>query len=233
MNSLNNLLNIILSPSKVFREIDERPTWLMPFVIVSIGTALLTWLNLPLIEKIAFSAIPPDEVAQEQMRGIYTIGQTVGIFLTPASVLINWLFSSILLWAIAHLFNEQPFFKKIFSLVSHCSIIGFIGIFLSWIILHLRGIDTISSLEDLDVSLGVTLLFSRGDLSIPIRTLLSHLNVFSIWYWIVMGLGLSIIFSFSRKRAMIVTGSAWGVSLLFSVGITMITETFKKSGFPL
>ena len=230
MKNVNNLLNIILSPSKTCRQIDEHPTWLLPFLIVSAGTALLAWLNLPLIEKIALSSLPAD-VPQEQVKRIYAIGQAVGVFLTPVSILINWLFSSLLIWATAYLFDERAPFKKIFSLVGHCSIIGFIGVFLSWIILHLRGIDTVSTLKDLNVSLGVTLMLSKSDLSTPVRTFLSHLNIFSVWYWIIVGLGLCIVFGCSKKRAAIVTGSAWGLSLVFSVVVTTISEML--SGFSM
>jgi hypothetical protein len=232
MKNVNNLLNIILSPSKTCRQIDEHPTWLLPFLIVSAGTTLLAWLNLPLIEKIVLSSLSVD-VPHEQVKRIYTIGQTVAVFSTPVSILINWLFSSSLLWATAYLFEERAPFKKMFSLVGHCSIISFLGVFLSWVILRLRGIDTVSTLKDLDVSLGVTLMFGESDLSAPVRVFLSHLNIVSAWYWIVVGLGLFIILGCSKRKAVIVTGSVWGLSILFSVVVTTIGEMIKKSGFPM
>ena len=221
-------MNTILSPSNAFYEIENRPTWLLPFVVIGIGTILITWLNLPMIEKIIVTSMPSDLSSEEieQTLSVARIGQMVGIFFSPIGVLLSWLMYTLLIWLIAQLLNGKAPFKKPFSVVSHSSVITFLGAILSWTILRLRGIDSISGPEDLDVSLGITLLFPQDTLTLPIRMILSNLNLFTVWYLGTLILGVSIVYNFPKKSAAVVVVSVWTIFVAFSIGLSVIGASF-------
>ena len=162
----------------------------------------------------------------EQTLSVARIGQMVGIFFSPIGVLLSWLMYTLLIWLIAQLLNGKAPFKKPFSVVSHSSVITFLGAILSWTILRLRGIDSISGPEDLDVSLGITLLFPQDTLTLPIRMILSNLNLFTVWYLGTLILGVSIVYNFPKKSAAVVVVSVWTIFVAFSIGLSVIGASF-------
>lgn len=231
-DDLANLLCVVTSPSRAFSRLTEHPKWLLPFLAVSIGSMVLAWLNLPLIEKVLLSSLPGD-TRPDQMLTIYRVGQIIGIALTPAGILLNWFLTALLVWAVSYAFAKRAHFGRVFSLVGHCSLISFMGLVLSWVIIRARGTENVSSLADLDVSLGVTLLLDDNKIGGLARSVLSHASVFTAWYWIVLALGLAAILPSTRRTAAWIAGSAFIASVVLSAGASIVAEAMSGLGFPM
>lgn len=152
--------------------------------------------------------------------------QTIGIVLSPLFLIIKFIFTSAILWLIIQLFAELDF-KRLFSVVVHCGIIPFLGSILSLIILQLRGLQSIKSAVDIQVSLGLDLFFRNPDLNLPLRAFLSNINVFSVWWIILISLGISIIAKISRTKAIVITIFFWLFSAMIQVGIASLISSLS------
>lgn len=93
-------------------------------------------------------------------------------------------------------------------------------------ILKLKGVEAIESPYDLQPPIGLNLIFDTD--SAPLNTLLESVNLFEIWYVILLGLGISIIFDFSKKLAMGIAITYWIFSVGVQVGLAAIGATMTR-----
>jgi len=84
-------LQIFLSPLNVFQELDKKPTWLLPFLIISIGTFIIAYLTSPYSIQAGISNLPSDMSPDQHQSLLRTIqkSQTIGIVLSPLFIFIK------------------------------------------------------------------------------------------------------------------------------------------------
>jgi hypothetical protein len=66
-------LDIFFAPTTLFKRLDERPSWLSPFVIVTLLVILSAMLLAPVMESLAIRQMPEDLSAEMQDRIISSI----------------------------------------------------------------------------------------------------------------------------------------------------------------
>lgn len=154
----SRLTGIVFSSSKTFEELNNRPTWLVAFFTIGFGAILIGFLVSPFIIQAQTVSMTPDINLQQIENGLKFVKryQTIGIVLSPLFLIIKFIFTSAILWLIIQLFSEVDF-KRMFSVVVHCGVILFLGSIITFIILKLRGLQSIKSAADIQVSLGLDL----------------------------------------------------------------------------
>ena len=219
--------NIIFQPRKAFEDINKKPNWLTIFIILAIGTIIINYLTLPFMMKITklsiSSYISPDEA--EKVLETAKRMQIMGIFSSPLLLLIGFLIVALVIWLAVNLFSEVDF-KRIFSMVVYCGIIPFFSSVLSLIILEIRGLQSIENAMDIQVSLGLDIFLPKSDLSLPLKMVLSNINVFSIWWVVLIGLGISVISKISKFKSFFIAGFFWLVSNIIKIIFFSSTTNF-------
>lgn len=173
------------------------------------------------------------ELSSEQAGWIAQSAKSLTIVsatLSPFYLIIKFIIISVVLWIIISFFSDEADFKKIFSVVVHCGIITFLGSVLTLIILQLRGVDSIKSSTDVQVSLGLDIFLQNPDLSLPLKAFLSNINVFSIWWIVLITLGISITSKISRTKATLIAMFFWLFSTAIQVGIASLIGSLWKIG---
>ncbi len=224
--------DIIFSPTKAFQGIDKKPKWLIAFSVIAVGTFIVNYLSLPFIVQVAKLSIPPGMSPNEFENKFNTMKLMliIGIF-SPLFLLIGFLFIALILWLIISLFSDEADFKKTFSMVVHCGIIPFLGSVLTLIILQLRGVNSIKSAVDAQVSLGLDIFLRSQDLSLPFKVFLSNINVFSIWWVLLLALGISITSKISKTKSAFIAIFLWLFSVAVQIGIASLTNSLGKVGY--
>ena len=140
----SRLTGIIFSSSKTFEELNNRPTWLVAFFTIGFGVILITFLISPFMMHAQAASLPSDMSLQQFESGLKFVQryQIIGIVLSPLFLIIKFIFTSAILWLIIQLFSEVDF-KRMFSVVVHCGVILFLGSIITFIILKLRGLQSI------------------------------------------------------------------------------------------
>jgi len=227
----NRITGTVFSSTKTFTKINSKPTWLIAYLTIGTGAILIGSLISPFIIQAQIMSMPSDISLQQIENGLKFMKryQTIGIALSPLLLILKFLIVSAVLWLIVQLFTEVDF-KRIFSVVVHCGVITFLGSILSFIILKLRGLQSIKSAADIQVSLGLDLFLRNPDLDLPLKAFLSNINVFSIWWIVLISLSLSITGKISRIKATVMAIFFWFFSTAIQVGIASLIGPLGKIG---
>lgn len=206
-----SLFGMIFSPGEQFERMRERPIIWWPLILVTIlmtAVAVLTALGTD------YSAVPGMEMSaedQEMMKIFGAVGAGVaGFFGTPISFLIFGL----ILWGIAKIAKSNVTFKQMFSLMIFISFITMIGQLLNQLIILAIAGDPTILLTSLNSFVGAT-----GILGAVLGTI----EVFSIWYYILLALGLIKVAMLSKPVALTITIIFFAIG----IGIAAITGAFE------
>ena len=202
-----SLFGMIFSPGEQFERIRERPVIWWPLILMTIlmtAVAVITALGMD------YSAVPGMEMSAEDLEMMKMFGVVgagvAGLFVTPIGFLIFGLIS----WGIAKIAKSNVTFKQMFSLMIFISFITTIGQLLNQlIILAISGKPELL-LTSLNSFVGAT-----GVLG----AVLGMIEVFTIWYYILLALGLIKVAKLSKPVAIT-------ISIIFfaiSIGIAAIT----------
>lgn len=227
----NRITGTVISSTKTFTKINSKPTWLIAYLTIGTGAILIGSLISPFIIQAQIVSMPSDMSLQQIENALKFMKrfQIIGIALSPLLLILKFLIISVVLWLIVQFFTEVDF-KRIFSVVVHCGIITFLGSILSFIILKLRGFQSIKSAVDIQVSLGLDIFLRNSDINLPFKAFLSNINVFSIWWIVLISLGISIAAKISRTKAIVIAIFFWLLSTAIQIGIASLIGSLGKIG---
>jgi hypothetical protein len=217
MQFVNQLVWIFTSPTRVFEDIREgRIPWWQPWIWLSLLTMVATVLSLPIQHAVTELN---SEMTQEQLDTIARFGwlQVLG---QPLFVLLQQLLFAGITYVLVTILSSAATFRRYFTLTLFMSMIVSLGAIISSAVVRMRGVDTIRTIKDAQVSVGLGFLAPEG--SDVLYGLLSSIDVFTIWSLAVLGLGLMHIFGMSRGQAIACVIPWWLISAaLVVVGVAL------------
>jgi len=77
------------------------------------------------------------------------------------------------------------------------------------------------------VFLGLDLFFRNKNISLPLKAFLDNINMFSLWWILLMSIGLSIFTKLSRRKAAMIIFVIWSFNILLQVGLASLISVFK------
>jgi hypothetical protein len=213
---MKNVLGIFASPGETFGRLKEKPTWLIPLVIV-VGFGVLS--SAALFRKVVVPTqierlTSNPDIPEEQMKKVkMTMGGTRGMVIAlvgPAvAVPIVSCILAGLLCALSSILGGDVTFKKMFSLVCHSSLIGVLASIIKVPIMFVKG--------SMSVHTSLALIVPNMSTTSNVFQLLSKVDIFTIWQVYLVGLGLSIMSGISSKKSTISIFLLWVVWVAISV----------------
>ncbi|UPG63090.1 Yip1 family protein [Metabacillus endolithicus] len=173
-----SLFGMIFQPGEQFERLRERPVIWLPLILLSIlGTviAVLTVLNVD-YSTLPGPAMSAEELELTKMFGII-FGGLGGLFGTS----IGFLVVAAILFGIAKIAKSSVSFKQMFSLIIFTGFITTIGQLLNQLIIFAIGGDPYVMLTSVNSLIG-----ADGVLG----AVLGVFEVFQIWYYVLLALGL-------------------------------------------
>ncbi|PYT08095.1 MAG: hypothetical protein DMF60_05695 [Acidobacteria bacterium] len=217
-------LEVFFDPFNLFGRLNARPNWLIPFLIVALAGVVSIFLMSPVVMHVAVQQIPEGASAetQEQMLSMFKVWRYYGILISPLLLIIRWSISAFLLFSVSVLFGADITYRKVLSLLANASIIIALDNLLSIGVLYLRGVDTIKSMEDIQSTV-LSLNHIFGSPGHPVmRVFLESINVLTVWYMIVLVLGMASLTKVSKKQSAVIVGLVWAMQTMFVIGLAMI-----------
>ncbi|WIV11992.1 Yip1 family protein [Proteiniborus sp. MB09-C3] len=203
---------IFIRPSKVFENLKDYPKVLFPMLVILLGI-LATYLprigtmKEAIIQQFAMSGM-------EAPEGLITAQVYTGIIFAVILIVIVWLVKSALINAFSGFVNGTGTFKQAFSVIAH----SYFPVLLGSIIIAI--ISFITKQNNILTSLAVFLPDSQAGTFL--HTLLASLDVFVIWYQILAIIGISKVYSISKKSSAILVLGTWIVFILISSGLGVL-----------
>ena len=224
-----NSLKIFVDPFDLFNEVNTRPDWLRPFIIVSLLGMLSVLLTSPVLEHLVSLEMPEGAGAdfQEQLLSMSKFSTYYGIAATPVFVLLKWSILSFLLFSISILSGADTSYRKMLSVIGHASIITALDGLLNLVAIYARGINTLRSANEIHPTLlSINNFVSTGGHPI-LRTLFDNLGILSIWYLAVLAIGVAATARLSKTRSALIVGALWALQTGFWIGVSMIFSRYE------
>ncbi|MFI5207914.1 MAG: Yip1 family protein, partial [Gemmatimonadales bacterium] len=144
------LLRVLISPGAVFAEIQERPTFWVPYGIIVVFNAVLSYLQRPYQQRIA-------QLMTERAGRPFTESSAIG---TAVSVVLSGALAPLILCAIVggvlyvlvSMFGGQTTFKKMATVSIFTWPVTLLQLVVTWFVLNSRGVGAINGPQDLFVS---------------------------------------------------------------------------------
>jgi hypothetical protein len=213
---MSNLINIIIEPAKAFEHIKEKDDWWIPFIALAVVTLIFLWVSTPAMSRIMAQKMAEMGVNKELPKSV----DLIKYVFAPIGVLIGFLVVSLILWVLGNSFGADWNFIKALDLYAYSSVIQVIRSILNSVVLFIRGAPNIMTLRELNFATGLNLFFSPENPKL--YAVLSGIEIFSIWQFILIAYGVSAITGISKKKAAIVSVILYilsiGISVLFARG---------------
>jgi Yip1 domain len=199
-----SLFGMIFSPGIQFERIREKPVIWIPLILF---TVIMTIVSAISVLNVDYSAVSGMEMSPEELEMAKTFGiagaAVVGFFVTP----ITYLIFALIFWGIAKIAKTDATYKQMLSFTIFTSFITIIGQILNQLIILAIDGDPAIMLTSVNSFVG-----ADGVLG----AVLSTIEVFTIWYYILLTMGLVIVGKLSKPVATIITIVFFVLGLIFA-----------------
>lgn len=216
MKFFNRFLWIFTSPSLVFEDIKEGSApWWQPWVWMSAIYVVVGYYAKPI--QIATIELNPSGLPSEQLDQQLELVESWGYWAqlagTPLIMLVVGLAVAGLSYILVSILSERANFKKYFTLTLYSSIVGALSSVIATMVIRMKGIDAIRSAADAKFSIGLG--FLAPEEGALVRAVLTSVDFFTIWSFVLVVLGLMHVFGMSRRHAIYCVIPLWVIQVLF------------------
>ena len=206
-----DLFKVLYEPGAVFERLRDRPRILVPMVSIVVMTVIVGFLAKPYVEAALGTVMAqqsqgtPSPVNASTMATIQIV--TSAVFM-PIVILIG----AGILWVAVSVFGAEASYRKLVSVQSHAMVLYVAQLVAGFVVLSMRGVESVTSPTDLQPAFGLDLLMpdAKGYLG----AVLKGVNVFSVWSVFVQGIGITKTHNTSRETGYGAAAVAFVVALL-------------------
>lgn len=199
-SSFGRLIGVLVSPGKTFRSIAERPTWLVPFLVLVTLSLLVGWLLFGRVdpeEMVRFQLgkfadrVPPEQVekmihdTENLTPGKRLLQTAIGL---PVAALSYAVLSAVFL-GIFKLLGSEITFKQSFSTYLHGMTPFAVAALINLPLILTRDTVTPEEMMGGGVLVASPAILASEETSAVIRSLLGSLNFFTLWTLALLILG--------------------------------------------
>lgn len=226
MNFFTRLQGIFFTPQLTLKAISEKPIWLDALIILLIVLALYTYIISPYSSKdqaeilknsIKLRERMGEERFKQRIEQLENPSKTriiINSFVfSPITLLIGFLFSSLIFLVVGRFFSTEGKYIQIFSVYLYSNFIDKI------LGNALRLILILSRKSVMQMTTSLALLFPRLETTSLSFIVLSQIDFFQLWLFGIFGYGLSHIFKIDIKKALFISYGFWLLKSLFYIAL--------------
>lgn len=225
-----NIFTVLATPSEVFEEIKIHPRWRAPALMTFISAITIGWFMIPALEQPLQNIYERSfgtngaGAAMSSMMKAYFVSEVI---VRTAAIFVRWILFSFTLYGIAHVSVKRSSLnlKQVFSLVAYSEIIFVAMAVLTVLLLYVIGLDNIEAPSDTVIFKGIDYFLVAQSRNVAIATFLSNLNVFSVWYILIIAFGISMFTGQRKSISVAIAGAAWLCWSFISILEPMVTES--------
>jgi len=223
LSAIQRVIGVFFSPRDTFEDIDRKPDWVVPLVIILLVVVAFTIITMPITmpERMEMQRQKMEErgMTDEQIDNALATGAKVGKVIGPIgaaiSTTIALLIFTLILWFVGNIvLGGQTTFKKMFSVYNYSSLIGMLGLLLT--------IPLIIQKQTANVHFSLALLLPEDQSKTILYKTLKAFGLFSIWQYVVLAIGFAVIYKFSMKKAGLTMAILFVLYVIFTVTMSQI-----------
>lgn len=233
MGFFNRFQGVFFNPKPTFQAVADKPVWVDALVLLIIVSALFAYVSAPFAYQDSLKAFKDNVKLQDQMgkerfdqmiRGMehpttaMILGRNVG--LGAVLQVFGFLLAGLVLLILGRMFSTEGSFALIFAALLHANFIDKVlgsAVKLALILMRKSVMQTTTSLA---------LLAPGADIMSPAFIILGQFDVFSLWKFGVLGLGLSAALEISVKKGLVISYLYWLLQSLVFIGLGFFGRSF-------
>ena len=194
-----SIFKVIWEPAEQFRKVRLNPIILVPMLILLAVNAIGTIMTVSAIDFTELFEEMDIVITAEMETAISVIASLAGVVVALITVALLILVSAAVYMVISKIAKKDVTFKQMFSMSTHLSIIGAIGVLLNGLIAFLTG-------DDSTIAMYTSLAYLLGSEN----EVLMGIELFSIWGTLLIPIALQKVAGYSKKLS-------WGVAIGFFI----------------
>ncbi len=202
MSFPSRLINVFIAPGEMFKDVKRRAGWLLPLIVLALGTMALSYVMQPVITKFqreqATSQMEKRGMSQEQIDGILEQQQvfTKPYFLVPVAgvttILMTLIGAAIWLFVVSFILGGKAGFGQVLSVNTYRSFIPLLGTVIK--------LPIILTKETILVHFSLATFMSDAASQTFLYKFLMNIELFNIWSIAVLCIGLAVLAETSVKK---------------------------------
>jgi hypothetical protein len=221
MNVFQRAVGVIVSPAETMKNLIEKPRVLFPILLMAVSALLMILVNFEQYKEFLSQTTQATyermniEMTPEQLDASLQFGAIAALVTTPITVVVAWFIESVIIFAAFKILKGEGKLKQFLSIIGYSSVITVFNYITLTIVSQLTGsfnmqapVTSLASL--LPASLAGTFLAGA----------LSMVELFTIWKYAVISIGLGELSGLSKKKVYIILGV---ILLIYAVytGVSM------------
>ena len=223
MGAFLDLFRVLYEPSAVFGRVTEKTRVIEPMIGLVLIQLILTAFSLPYIRALIqyqVSQAPAGSAANPALA--LKIGTIAAFIAGPIFLIIILLVAALLLWVLQAVMNGDAQFGKLLSVTAYASITALLGGIVGFVVLSMRGAESITSGADLRPMLGLNLLVP--DAGKFMTTLLGSINPFGLWGMVLTAIGIKVTHKTTDSAAYTVSVTAFVIGILIASALSILQK---------
>lgn len=224
MSFVKRVVGMFFWPGKAMDNLAERPRIAFPFIFLPMVQLVAMLAMIPMYKEFArnatveFASKQNLEMTSEQLDKSVNMAMISGPVSGAVGVVITWVLGALILWGIIKLFKGQGSFKQVLSITGYAGVITVLSTVVHVIKTNITGVYDILSYT----SMAVLMPKMDGNFIYGIAKIL---DVFSIWQYVVIAIGVAAVSKMPKKKAYLIVAAIFIIQVLWA-GIT----EFRLSG---
>lgn len=230
LSALQRIYKIFISPTEVFRSINIKPNFWLPIILVVVFTLGFYFaffdefkdLMLEAAEQqVANSPNAPPEGMLEKTINFTAIAIVAS---SPLVIVIGMLLGALYYWVFGMILKGKGGYLKHFSLMANVSVVTILSVVVAGILAVFTGEYNIQE----PVTSLASLLPESMNMT-PLYGMLLKFEVFNIWRLVLVYLGIIEIGGLSKKKALIIVGTAFLFGVLYTGGSLWVSTLMRPT----
>jgi hypothetical protein len=199
VTDVTRLGRVLFSPGEVFGELQERPTFWMPWLVISIVYTVLQFLQQPFQARVREIML---EAANRPVPPQSSLAAMIGLVTSPLTVLVLCALSAAVMFGLMAGLGGETTYKKMLTVVIFTWPLVLLQQALTVVVLTIRGVGSINTAMDMMVSTGVDLLLP-ADTTVGYftRFVLAGIGPVQIWSLAITAVGLMVLGKAGKTQA--------------------------------
>jgi hypothetical protein len=219
MSDLLRLVTFPFRPAGASEEVRRHPRWAVAFLVLAAltvggGMALHPYEVAKTLASLPASA---DTADQMHMREYLDASLPVRLAFVPFRLFLDWSATALALWALVRAFRS-PYpvrFVQILALEVHAETVNVAGLLMR-VALVTAGVTASAGEEALPLN---ALMLFGGAHDYILRTLLTSINLHTLWYVWIVGHGVSVLCGYKKPTAFFFSAVTWAMALGLNLAI--------------
>lgn len=222
MGGASKVANIFFQPRKVFESLKIKPTWLVPFIIVTLLGMFFYYCAYPIIMSEQVAKIQANEKIPEEQKQVIIERMGGGdhpplwqLGLTPLGGLIYLLIASAVIFFVFNvLLGGGSAFRRVFSVFCYSALVGIPATIVK--------LPLTLAKKSTDVQTSLALLLSADAKETFLYKIFSSFDIFAIWQVILVSMGMAVVYKFTPKKSYTTVFVLWIIWVFLKSGLSSL-----------